>query len=329
MANIINLPLEITSFETKKGKESSPRLFDLTALQVECNKKFGYSAENTLKTIQSLYEKKLVTYPRVDTTYLPNDMYPKIAGILKSMVDYQEFTTPLLSKEIRKSNKIFNDKKVTDHHAIIPTNIRVQGLAGNEGQVYHTIAKRFLAAFYPDCSVSNTTVLASVNNIEFKATGKQILDQGWRVIYNKESSNENKLEGTQLLPQFKKGETGAHKAYLSEGKTSAPKHYTEATLLRAMETAGKHVDDDELREIMKENGIGRPSTRAAIIETLFRRNYVQRERKNLIPTSIGINLIGVINNELLKSAEMTGNWENKLRKIEKGEYKAEDFLKEM
>ena len=329
LLSIKDAPFKITSVETKKGKESAPRLFDLTSLQVECNKKFGYSADDTLKTIQNLYEKKLVTYPRVDTTYLPNDVYPKILGILNSMDNYQQLVKPLLSGPIRKSNKIFDDKKVTDHHAIIPTNIRAQGLAGNEVQVYDVIAKRFIAAFYPDCEVSNTTVLGLVKEIEFKATGKQILDPGWRVVYSKEVSSEDEQGDTQLLPIFKKGESGVHEAFLAEGKTSPPKLYTEATLLRAMETAGKQIDDEELRDLMKDNGIGRPSTRAAIIETLFRRDYIRRERKNLVPTSTGMELIGVISNDLLKSAEMTGNWEFKLRQIEKGEYGAEAFLKEM
>jgi DNA topoisomerase III len=319
----------ITTVETKKGKESSPRLFDLTSLQVECNKRFGYSAEDTLKIIQNLYEKKLVTYPRVDTTYLPNDMYAKIPGVLKNMINYQALVKPLLETEIRKSTKVFDDKKVTDHHAIIPTDMKAQGLMGNEALVFDTISKRFLAAFYPDCEVSNTTVLGAVKEIEFKATGKQILDPGWRIVYNKEVIDEDEKEEIQLLPAFETGETGSHEAFLAEGKTSAPKAFTEATLLRAMETAGKQIDDEELRELMKDNGIGRPSTRAAIIETLFRRNYVKRERKNLVPTITGMELIRVINNELLKSAEMTGNWEFKLRQIEKGEYQAEAFLAEM
>lgn len=329
LASIKDAPFEIISVETKKGKESAPRLFDLTSLQVECNKKLGYSAEDTLKTIQNLYEKKLVTYPRVDTTYLPNDVYPKISGILNSMVNYQVLVQPLLGATIRKSSKIFDDKKVTDHHAIIPTNVKAQGLAGDESQVYDIIAKRFIAAFYPDCEVANTTVLGLVKDIEFKVTGKQILDPGWRVVYSKEALNDDEQGETQLLPAFTKGETGKHEAFLAEGKTSAPKSYTEATLLRAMETAGKQIDDEELRDLMKDNGIGRPSTRAAIIETLFRRNYIRRERKNLVPTSTGMELIGVINNELLKSAEMTGNWEFKLRQIEKGQYGAEAFLQEM
>lgn len=329
LASIKDEPFIIRSVETKKGKESSPRLFDLTSLQVECNKKFGYSADDTLKTIQNLYEKKLVTYPRVDTTYLPNDLYPKIPGIMKNMVNYQSLVNPLLEAPIRKSTKVFDDKKVTDHHAIIPTDVRAQGLSGNEAQVYDMIAKRFLAAFYPDCEVANTLVLGAVKEIEFKATGKQIIDAGWRVVYNKEVIDEDEKEESQLLPEFKKDDTGVHEAFLAEGKTSPPKAFTEATLLRAMETAGKQIDDEDLRDLMKDNGIGRPSTRAAIIETLFRRNYIKRERKNLVPTITGMELIRVINNELLKSAEMTGKWEFKLRQIEKGEYQAEAFLQDM
>ena len=298
-------------------------------MQVECNKKFGYSADDTLKIIQNLYEKKLVTYPRVDTTYLPNDVYPKIPGILNNMVNYQALVKPLLGTEIRKSTKVFDDKKVTDHHAIIPTDVKAQGLMGNEALVYDAIAKRFLAAFYPDCEVSNTTVLGKAKEVEFKATGKQILFDGWRAVYGKESVGEEEEEKTQILPEFVQGESGKHEVFLSEGKTSPPKAFTEATLLRAMETAGKQVEDEELRDLMKDNGIGRPSTRAAIIETLFRRNYIKRERKNLIPTITGMELIRVINNEILKSAEMTGKWEFKLRQIEKGEYQAEAFLTEM
>lgn len=329
LASIKDEEFLITSVETKKGKETAPRLFDLTALQVECNKRFGFSADETLKNVQNLYEKKLVTYPRVDTTYLPNDIYPKIPGILKSMVEYQGLVQPLLGQEIRKSGKVFDDKKVTDHHAIIPTDVKAQGLYGAEANVYDTIAKRFIAAFYPDCEVSNTTVLGAVKETEFKANGKQILEPGWRVVYNKEVPDEDEKEDIQILPAFEQGEKGKHEAYLAEGKTSAPKAFTEATLLRAMETAGKQVEDEELRELMKDNGIGRPSTRAAIIETLFRRNYIRREKKNLVATITGMELIQSINNELLKSAEMTGNWEFKLRQIEKGEYKAEAFLKEM
>lgn len=327
--SIKEVPFEITSVEIKKGKESPPRLFDLTALQVECNKKFGFSAEDTLKTIQNLYEKKLVTYPRVDTTYLPNDMYPKIAGVMQNMVNYKALVEPLLAEPIRKPAKVFDDTKVTDHHAIIPTDVRAQGLIGAEANVYDVIAKRFLAAFYKDCEVSNTVVLGKAKEVEFKANGKQILDAGWRIVYNKEVVDEDEKEEIQLLPEFNQGESGPHEAFLSEGKTSPPKAFTEATLLRAMETAGKQIDDEELRDLMKDNGIGRPSTRAAIIETLFRRNYIKRERKNLVATVTGMELIQCINNELLKSAEMTGNWEYKLRQIEKGEYQADAFLQEM
>jgi len=329
LAEVKASEFEITNVETKKGKESSPRLFDLTSLQVECNKKFGFSADDTLKTIQNLYEKKLVTYPRVDTTYLPNDIYPKIEGIMKKMVNYSTITQPLLAEPIRKSNKVFDDKKVTDHHAIIPTDVTANGLFGNEAKVYDIIAKRFLAAFYPDCEVSNTTVLGDAAQIQFKATGKQILEPGWRAVYTKDEIKEEDEEQNQLLPEFTKGEKGPHEAFLAEGKTTPPKYYTEATLLRAMETAGKQVDNEELRDLMKDNGIGRPSTRAAIIETLFRRKYIVRERKNIVATITGMELIKIINNELLKSAELTGQWEYKLRQIEKGGYTPETFIQEM
>jgi DNA topoisomerase III len=329
LESLKNNLFEITSVETKKAKELAPRLYDLTSLQVDCNKKFGFSADDTLKTIQNLYEKKLVTYPRVDTTYLPNDLYPKIPDILKSMADYASFTKLVLTKPIKKSTKIFDDKKVTDHHAIIPTNITAKGLNGHEQMVYDLIAKRFIAVFYPDCEVANTTVLGKVNDTVFKATGKQIVDMGWRAVYAKEVANDEEQEEVQLLPPFKKGESGPHEPYLAEGKTSPPKLFTEATLLRAMETAGKNIEDEELRDAMKANGIGRPSTRAAIIETLFKRNYIKRERKNIVPTPTGIELIRLINNELLKSAELTGQWEYKLRQIEKGGYRAEAFLNEM
>ncbi|MCW3072254.1 MAG: topoisomerase [Bacteroidetes bacterium] len=329
LASLVNEEFTVTSVETKKGKESPPRLFDLTSLQVECNKKFGFSADDTLKTIQNLYEKKLVTYPRVDTTYLPEDIYPKISGILQQMVNYSTLVSPLLKEPIRKSGKVFDDKKVTDHHAIIPTDMRAQGLVGAEASVYDVIAKRFIAAFYKDCEVSNTIVLGKVKEVEFKANGKQILDAGWRVVYSKEAIDEDEKEDIQILPEFVSGEKGPHEAYLAEGKTTPPKAFTEATLLRAMETAGRQVEDEELRDLMKDNGIGRPSTRAAIIETLFRRTYIRRERKNIVPTITGMELIRTINNELLKSAEMTGNWEFKLRQIEKGEYQADAFLQEM
>lgn len=323
---------EILSFEQKKGNEAPPKLFDLTALQVECNKKLGFTAEDTLKYIQSLYEKKMVTYPRVDTTFLPNDMYPKIEGILKNMEPYANFIAPLLGKTIRKSKKVFDDAKITDHHAIIPTGVKPSGLILEEKKVYDLIARRFIAAFYPDCIVSNTTVIGQVCTYEFKATGKVILEDGWRVLYPKkenEKDAETEASDEQIMPHFVKGEKGEHKPDLLEKQTQPPKMHTEATLLRAMETAGKQVEDEELRELMKENGIGRPSTRANIIETLFKRKFVSREKKNLVPTKTGIELINTIRNELLKSAELTGMWEKKLRQIEKGEYDAKSFLDEM
>lgn len=332
LEEIRNHLFSIISFTKKKGKESAPKLFDLTSLQVECNKKFGNSADLTLKTVQTLYEKKLVTYPRVDTTYLPDDMYPKIKNILGSMSNYQNLVTPLLNAPIRKSKNIFDDKKVTDHHAIIPTSVKPGHLGGQEAEVYDLICRRFLAAFYPDCQVSKTEVIGKVKDTEFKATGKQILDEGWRVVY-KEEKEEKKEDDPddedQLLPEFKEGESGPHEPSLGEKQTRPPKPYTEATLLRAMETAGKQVADEELRELMKENGIGRPSTRANIIETLFRRNYIRKEKKNLIATITGIQLIQTIDNELIKSAELTGTWEKKLREIEKGTYEAKTFLEEM
>ncbi len=329
-------PFTILSFSKKKGKESPPRLFDLTSLQVECNKKFAFSADQTLKLVQSLYEKKLVTYPRVDTTYLPSDMYPKIKGIFSSLTSYQALTEPLLAGPIRKSKLVFDDKKVTDHHAIIPTNVKGSS-GGDEARVYDLIVRRFLAAFYPDCLISKTEVIGRADQTEFKATGKQILEPGWRVVYTEEKEekesgkkeDEEEEESGQILPEFTEGESGPHKPELAEKQTRPPKLYTEATLLRAMETAGKQVADEELRELMKESGIGRPSTRANIIETLFKRNYIHKERKNLLPTITGIQLIQTINFELLKSAELTGNWEKKLRDIEKGVFEASVFLQEM
>ncbi len=323
---------EIVSFEQKKGNEAPPKLFDLTSLQVECNKKFSFTADDTLKYIQSLYEKKMVTYPRVDTTFLPNDMYPKIEGILKNMEPYANFTAPLLGKAIKKSKKVFDDAKITDHHAIIPTGVKPTGLILEEKRVYDLIARRFIAAFYPDSIVSNTTVIGMVASYEFKATGKVILEDGWRVLYPKkenEKDTESEASEEQIMPHFEKGEKGEHTPDLLEKQTQPPKMLTEATLLRAMETAGKQVEDEELRELMKENGIGRPSTRANIIETLFKRNFVIREKKNLVPTQTGIQLINTIQNELLKSAELTGLWEKKLRQIEKGEYDPKSFLDEM
>lgn len=327
LQKIEGFPFTVTDVITKRGKEAPPRLFDLTSLQVECNKKYSYSAENTLKIIQSLYEKKVTTYPRVDTTFLSDDIYPKVPGILAALVDYQPLTAPFQTGKIPKSKKVFDNSKVTDHHAIIPTNVKAVNLTTEERKVYDLVARRFIAAFYPDCLIANTTVLGEANQIEFKATGKQILSPGWRIVFGKEEENSDENEST--LPAFTKGETGPHTPSLAEKWTQPPKLYTEATLLRAMETAGKLVEDEELRDALKENGIGRPSTRAAIIETLFKRHYIRKERKNLIATQTGIELIGTIRDELLKSAELTGIWENKLRKIERNEYRAADFLEEL
>lgn len=320
---------EITSFEQKEGKEGNPRLFDLTALQVEANKKFGFSADDTLKNVQSLYEKKIVTYPRVDTTYLSEDIYPKIPGILKGMTYYSRFTAPLLQVPIPKSKTVFDDKKVTDHHAIIPTGVVPSGISQTEQQVYDLIAKRFIAAFYPECKVSNTTVLGLVDKLVFKATGKQIIEPGWRVVYQDEKANAEKGDEERIMPVFQEGEKGPHDPMIHKGKTAPPKPFTEATLLRAMETAGRQVEDENLRELMKDNGIGRPSTRANIIETLFRRKYIEKNRKNILATPTGMDLIDTIQNELLKSPELTGDWERKLRLIEKGEYELEVFKQEL
>ena len=320
----------ITDISSKKGTEAPPRLFDLTSLQVECNKKFGYSADMTLQLIQSLYEKKVTTYPRVDTTFLSDDIYPKCPNILNGLKDYAGYTQVLAGKKLLKSKKVFDNSKVTDHHAIIPTGIQPQGLTDMEKRVFDLVARRFIAVFYPDCKFSTTTVLGEVSQVEFKATGKQILDPGWRIIFAKEVQEENK-EGDEekVLPLFQQGESGPHTPDLNEKWTQPPKLYTEATLLRAMETAGKLVDNDELRDALKENGIGRPSTRAAIIETLFKRHYIRKERKNLIPTPTGMELIQLIHEELLKSAELTGIWEKKLREIEKKSYDAATFLNEL
>jgi len=326
LALIAQSDFEIISNETKKGKESPLKLFDLTSLQVSCNNRFNLSAEETLKTIQSLYEKKLCSYPRVDTNFLPTDVYPKIEGILKGLKVYNSITLPLIGKPIRKSKKVFNDKKVTDHHAIIPTGQNPSsGLSYNEKMVYDLITKRFIAAFYPDCTVSNTTVKGKSNTVLFKTSGKQILDLGWRIVYTKDSSTSD----DNIMPDFVKGEKGAHKPNLEEKSTKAPSWHTEASLLRAMETAGKQVDDEEMRDLMKENGIGRPSTRAAVIETLFRRKYIIKQKKKLVATAMGVQLIDTIQNELLKSPKLTGQWEKKLRDIEQGKYNAQVFLKEM
>ena len=325
-------PFEIVNFEIKEGKEKNPRLFDLTSLQVEANKKYGFSAENTLKLIQSLYEKKHTTYPRVDTTYLSESLYPKIAGILQSMVHYQNFVTPLLEQPIPKSKAVFDDSKVTDHHAIIPTEIAPSSqLSKEEKQIYDLVARRFISVFYPECKISNTLVEGKVGEIPFRASGKQILEPGWRILYDKDKKdeNENNKDEEQNIPNFEIGEKGEHVPLIHQGKTSPPKPYTEATLLRAMETAGKQVEDEDLREMLKNNGIGRPSTRANIIETLFKRKYIEKKRKNLYATSTGIELIDTIEDELLKSPELTGEWELKLRKIEKGEYSAEVFKEEL
>ncbi|MBD8388484.1 DNA topoisomerase 3 [Dysgonomonas sp. BGC7] len=329
---------EVTDVTIKKGEESPPRLFDLTALQVECNKKFAFSAEDTLKVIQSLYEKKLTTYPRVDTTYLSDDIYPKVPAILRGLSGYEDLVKPLLAAKIAKSKKVFDNSKVTDHHAIIPTGVRANNISVEERKVYDLITRRFIAVFYPNCKIATTTVLGEAAKVEFKVTGKQILEPGWRIVFEKPTNtaaNQNQEEDDaekdddNLLPAFEKGERGPHIPALNEKWTQPPKYYTEATLLRAMETAGKLVDDDELRDALKENGIGRPSTRAAVIETLFKRNYIRKERKNLYATQTGVELIGTIKEELLKSAELTGMWEKKLRQIEKSEYDPRQFINEL
>lgn len=334
--NIKAFPLTVTLVSKKKGKEAPPRLFDLTSLQVECNKKFGYSADETLRLIQSLYEKKVTTYPRVDTTYLSDDIYPKIPDIMQAMKPYAELTQTVLAGKLPKSKKVFDNSKVTDHHAIIPTNVDPASvfLTREEKLVYDIVAKRFIAAFYPDCEFSTTTVMAKVNEYEFKASGKEILKDGWRVIYNKEKTQapddkEKDDDDNGIMPTFVEGESGPHEPSLLKKTTQPPKNYTEGTLLRAMETAGKFVDDDELRDAMKENGIGRPSTRAAIIETLHKRHYINKQRKSLVATEAGIQLIDTIKEELLKSAKLTGLWENKLRKIERGEFSAQQFIDEL
>ena len=362
LAAIRELPFTITDVQKKNGKEAAPRLFDLTSLQVECNKKFGYSAEQTLQLIQSLYEKKVATYPRVDTTFLPTDVYPKCPQILAAMTPYAGFIQPLLStgKPLPKSSKVFDNSKVTDHHAIIPTPVPVVSvpLTDMEKRVYDLIARRFIGVFYPECKFEQTTVTGEVRSeglhvasfddvIPFRASGKRIVDPAWRVLWEKKkpaaqaAAPENTAEGSdgqdeerpqdeeRTLPAFKKGESGPHEPNLAEKQTTPPKPYTEATLLRAMETAGKFVEDDELRDALKENGIGRPSTRAAIIETLFKRGYIRRVRKSLAPTPTGIELISLIHEELLKSAELTGIWERKLRQIERHEYDAKTFIEEL
>lgn len=325
---------QVTDVSEKKGTEAPPRLFDLTSLQVECNKKYSFSADQTLQLIQSLYEKKFTTYPRVDTTFLPDDIYPKcpqIMGGLSRVSSYVSLLEPFKGKKLLKSKKVFDSSKVTDHHAIIPTGITPNGLTVDEERVFDLVAKRFIAAFYPDCQFSTTTVLGKVDKYEFKTSGKQILNPGWRVVFGNMSQEDDdkKDDEEKVLPTFTKGESGPHKPELAEKWTQPPKPYTEATLLRAMETAGKMVDNEELRDALKENGIGRPSTRAAIIETLFKRRYIIKEKKNLIATPTGIELIQLIHEELLKSAELTGTWEKKLREIEQKKYDAKQFLEEL
>lgn len=326
LAAVSGLPFFVTDVTEKRGKESPQRLFDLTSLQVECNKRWGWSADESLSLIQSLYEKKVTTYPRVDTTYLSEDLYPKIPGILQRMTPYSNVTAPVLAAKLPKSKKVFDNAKVTDHHAIIPTGESPSALVGNERLMYHLIAMRFIAAFYPDCIFSTTTVMGKAGEVTFKTTGKVIIEPGWRAL---DKDNKEADSDQVILPSFTVGENGLHKPGLVKKTTQPPKPYTEGTLLRAMETAGKTVDDDELREAMKENGIGRPSTRAAIIETLFKRKYIRRERKNIAVTDAGIALIDIIQSPLLKSAKLTGIWENRLRRIERGQYSASEFIAQL
>lgn len=341
-ATIADKPFEVTGVSKKNGNEAPPRLFDLTSLQVECNRKFSYSAETTLNLIQSLYERKLTTYPRVDTQFLSDDIYPKCAGILTGMRGYEQYIQPLAGKKLPKSKRVFDTSKVTDHHAIIPTGVPASALSDMERNVYDLIARRFIAVFYPDCKFATTTVLGKVEDVEFKVSGKEILEPGWRTIYAQQqtstpqhlnpqpsSDDDDKQDEERTLPTFVKGESGPHTPTLTEKWTTPPKYYTEATLLRAMETAGKFVDDETLRAALKENGIGRPSSRAGIIETLFKRHYIRRERKNLIATATGIELIDIIHEELLKSCELTGIWEKKLRDIEHKKYEAAAFINEL
>ena len=339
-ATIADKPFVVTGVSKKNGNEAPPRLFDLTSLQVECNRKFSYSAETTLNLIQSLYERKLTTYPRVDTQFLSDDIYPKCAGILTGMRGYEQYIQPLAGKKLPKSKRVFDTSKVTDHHAIIPTGVPATSLTDLERNVYDLIARRFIAVFYPDCKFSTTTVLGNVEDIEFKVNGKEILSPGWRAVYaqptnqaatptpnaTSEDDDHNKGDEERTLPTFVKGESGPHTPTLSEKWTTPPKYYTEATLLRAMETAGKFVEDETLRAALKENGIGRPSSRAGIIETLFKRHYIRRERKNLVATATGIELIDIIHEELLKSCELTGIWEKRLRDIEHKKDDAADFI---
>lgn len=332
-ATIEGKPFKVTGVQKKKGTEAPPHLYDLTSLQVDCNKKFSYSAEMTLNIIQSLYEKKLTTYPRVDTQFLSDDIYPKCSGIMNGLKSYHELMRPIAGKPLIKPKRIFDTSKVTDHHAIIPTGQEARGLTDLERNVYDLIVRRFIAAFYPDCQFATTTVTGTVDKIDFKVSGKEILNPGWRQIYARDAKNADDTEGKndeeRTLEAFVKGEEGPHTPTLTEKQTTPPKPYTEATLLRAMETAGKFVDDDELRAALKENGIGRPSSRASIIETLFKRHYIRRERKNLVATVTGIQLIDMIHERLLTSCELTGIWEKKLRDIEHKKYDAAQFINEL
>ncbi len=331
LASISDAPFTVTEVQEKKGTEAAPRLFDLTSLQVECNKRFGFSADTTLQLIQSLYEKKLTTYPRVDTTYLSDDIYPKCPGILNGLTAYFPLMERIKGKPLAKSKKVFDSKKVTDHHAIIPTGVPAQGMTEMEAKVYDLVSRRFIGIFYPDCKFTATTVKGEVGDVKMKATGRVINDPGWKILWAKTATDEDEkaADEEKTLPLFTKGESGPHTPTLTEKQTTPPKPYTEATLLRAMETAGKTVDNEELREALKENGIGRPSTRAAIIETLFRRHYIRKERKNLWATPTGVELISLIHEEILMSAELTGRWEKKLRQIERHEYEAKTFLDEL
>ena len=329
LEKIKDLPFTVKKIEKKKGKEAPPRLFDLTSLQVECNKKFGYSADQTLQLVQSLYEKKVSTYPRVDTTFLPDDVYPKCGQIMNGLKDYFHLMDRIKGQKLRKDKKFFDNSKVTDHHAIIPTGQPIIGLSEAEKKVFDLIARRFIGIFYPDCLFETTTITGEVGDIAFRATGKHITDPAWKVLWNTNSDSADTPAEEKLLPEFVKGESGPHVPDLAEKQTTPPKPYTEATLLRAMETAGKMVEDEELRDALKENGIGRPSTRAAIIETLFRRRYIRKERTSLWATPTGVELIGIIHEELLKSAELTGIWERKLRQIEQRQYDAHQFLAEL
>lgn len=331
---IENTPFTVTAVTKKKGSEAPPRLFDLTALQVECNRKFGYGADLTLEIVQQLYEAKYTTYPRVDTTFLPDDMYGKSKGILNGLSGlYGDLLTPLRGEKLRKSKKVFDSSKVTDHHAIIPTGVPPRALTDVQRRVYDLIARRFIAVFYPDCRFATTTVDGEAADVPFRATGKVILDEGWRAVFRRDATKDEntpqRADEERTLPDFTKGESGPHTPTLTAKETTPPKPFTEATLLRAMETAGRTVDNEELRDALKENGIGRPSTRAAIIQTLFRRGYIRSRNKSLEATPTGVELIGVIKEELLKSAELTGQWENKLRRIEHHDYSAQQFIAEL